>query len=164
VTSLLVTAAASAQARDELDRWLSATVGDEFAHRVGLAGSEVVSNVVRHAGLRPGSSVGLSVDVDHSSVRVSVEQASSAIGAAVVAPPDRGEDGGFGSAIVQDITDRWGVHDGPPGSVWFEIDRHPAGEPTVRHCSIKRPKASASRLLSKTFPWVLPAGCRQNAR
>jgi anti-sigma regulatory factor (Ser/Thr protein kinase) len=102
---------------------LSAAVGEEAADRVRLAASELVSNVVVHAGLTAGSRIGLAVDVVDDLVHVAVDQGSSTAGTRVIAAEDRGLAGGFGLAIVADIADRWGVDIGPPGRVWFEIDR-----------------------------------------
>jgi hypothetical protein len=55
-------------------------------------------------------------------VRVALEQPTSTADAAVVAPERRGI-GGFGLAIVEEMTDAWGVEAGPPGSVWFRVER-----------------------------------------
>jgi hypothetical protein len=87
-----------------------------------LAASQLVSNAVRHAGT-PDDAITMTADLDGERVRVVIGQTTSASEAAIVAPHDRESDGGFGLAIVDDITDRWGADAGPPGSVWFEIRR-----------------------------------------
>ena len=112
-----------AEARRQLNGWLTATIGDPLADRVRLAASEVVSNAVRYGRVAPTGDLELVVDLSDRAVRVAVEQAGDAEAAAIVPPEDRGERGGFGLAIVQDVTDRWGVE--PPGRVWFEVDRNP---------------------------------------
>jgi anti-sigma regulatory factor (Ser/Thr protein kinase) len=113
---------ASATTREVLDGWLSAAVGEDTANAVRLAASELATNAVRHGRLPPDTEMRLLVDVDDRTVRVALEQPTSATGAAVVAPEDR-RLGGFGLAIIDSMTDAWGVDAGPPGSVWFEVDR-----------------------------------------
>jgi anti-sigma regulatory factor (Ser/Thr protein kinase) len=113
---------ASAMTRELLDGWLSAAVGEDTASAVRLAASELTTNAVRHGRLPLGAKMRLLVDLDNRIVRVALEQPTSAAGVALVAPEDRGN-GGFGLAIVQGIADAWGFEPGPPGSVWFELDR-----------------------------------------
>jgi anti-sigma regulatory factor (Ser/Thr protein kinase) len=113
---------ASATTREVLDGWLSAAVGEDTANAVRLAASELATNAVRHGRLPADTEVRLLVDVDDRTVRVALEQPTSATGAAVVAPEDR-RLGGFGLAIIDSMTNAWGVDAGPPGSVWFEVDR-----------------------------------------
>jgi anti-sigma regulatory factor (Ser/Thr protein kinase) len=120
--SILATVAASAMTRQLLDGWLSAAVGEDRADTVRLAASELATNAVRHGRLPADATMQLLVDVEDAAVRVALEQPTSAAGAAVVAPDNRGA-GGFGLAIVESVTDAWGVEAGPPGSVWFELDR-----------------------------------------
>jgi anti-sigma regulatory factor (Ser/Thr protein kinase) len=120
--ALPITAQASGTARAELGRWLAALTGSEAAERVRLAASEIISNAVRHASLPEGSTIDVDVDVDAEAVQVRVAQASAATDVGVVRADERGERGGFGLAIVEQVTDRWGVEEGPPGAVWFRVD------------------------------------------
>ena len=113
----------SSTARGHLDGWLTATIGEPTAENVRLAASELVANALRHGGMSAADVLLLSADVSQERVRVEVRQPSSASGSAVVDEAARGADGGYGLAIVERITDRWGTEDGPPGRVWFEIDR-----------------------------------------
>ena len=116
-----VGADASSVARKQLNGWLNKTIGAKLADRVRLAASETVSNAVRHGDLSSGEIITLVVDLDDRTVRVAVEQGSGADAASVVPPSDRGEHGGFGLAIVESVSDRWGVE--TQGRVWFEVDR-----------------------------------------
>jgi anti-sigma regulatory factor (Ser/Thr protein kinase) len=109
-------------AREVLDRWLSALVGQPTTAAVRLAASELVTNAVRHGRLAVGSALRLSVDVGERTVHVDVQQATATSDAEVVSDRPAGS-GGFGMAIVEDVADRWGVVDGTPGSVWFDVDR-----------------------------------------
>jgi anti-sigma regulatory factor (Ser/Thr protein kinase) len=109
-------------ARELLDGWLSAAVGEPTASTIRLATSELVTNAVRHGRLAVGNSLALSVDVGERTVHVEVQQPTATAGAAVASNRLPGE-GGFGMAIVDDVADRWGVVGGVPGSVWFDVDR-----------------------------------------
>jgi anti-sigma regulatory factor (Ser/Thr protein kinase) len=121
-TPIAAAVEASAATRGLLDGWLSAAVGQDCAETVRLAASELATNAVRHGRLPADAKMRLLVDIDDRSVRVALEQPTSAADARVVAPENRGV-GGFGLAIVAGMSDAWGVEAGPPGSVWFEVDR-----------------------------------------
>ena len=107
-------------AREALDGWLSARVGEETAHAVRLATTELVSNAVRHGGLGPEDLIVLSGTVADV-VRIKVEQ-PSVVREARVQPRAEPADHGMGLRIVDNLAKRWGSDEGPPGVVWFEID------------------------------------------
>jgi anti-sigma regulatory factor (Ser/Thr protein kinase) len=113
---------ASAMTRQILDGWLSAAAGEDTANTVRLAASELATNAVRHGRLPADAEMRLLVDLDDRTVRVALEQPTSAAGVTLVPPEDRGP-GGFGLAIIDSMSDAWGVEAGPPGSVWFEVGR-----------------------------------------
>jgi hypothetical protein len=48
-------------------------------------------------------------------------------GAGFVRPTDARDIGGWGLMFVERLSDRWGIEEGAPTSVWFEIDT-PAAE------------------------------------
>jgi anti-sigma regulatory factor (Ser/Thr protein kinase) len=115
---------AGVHAREALDGWLNGAVGAEVGEAVRLATSELVSNAVRHGGTPSGDAMRLLVDVRDELVRVDVEQSTSTEGAAMVEPSGRrAGGGGFGLAIVEAVTARWGITRGRPGRVWFEVAR-----------------------------------------
>jgi anti-sigma regulatory factor (Ser/Thr protein kinase) len=87
--------------------------------------SELVTNSVRHADLAPGQRIELRVRVAPGTVRVEVEDPGPGFTPMPRRPGDR-RDEGWGLYLVEHIADRWGVVDGPPAVVWFEID-WPAG-------------------------------------
>jgi anti-sigma regulatory factor (Ser/Thr protein kinase) len=123
-TQLPATAAAGRLARDALDGWLSTLLGDVTAGDVRSATSELVTNAVLHGGLPNTDTIDLSCTVDDRLVRVEVGQRSSAAGARIVPAAERQPaDGGFGLRIVDGVSSRWDVDDGPPGRVWFEVER-----------------------------------------
>jgi anti-sigma regulatory factor (Ser/Thr protein kinase) len=81
--------------------------------------SEVVTNSVRHAGL--GDDDAIEVVLEHSDVlRVEVRDAGG--GFEVTDPePDPARPSGWGLYLVEQLADRWGVDQGPPTTVWFEL-------------------------------------------
>ena len=88
-----------------------------------LAVTELVSNAVRHAGIRANAGlIHLRIEADDDHVRVEVEQPTSASGVEMVDPRfAEGRSGGFGLRLVQASADAWGFEPGPPGRVWFEF-------------------------------------------
>jgi anti-sigma regulatory factor (Ser/Thr protein kinase) len=103
-----------------LDGWLSDAIGDQAADTIRLATTELVSNAVRHGDLSQDDEILLVVDLGNEVVRVDVEQPTS-VEAARVQPPDADRDGGLGLMIVDAFSERWGVTEGTPGHVWFEV-------------------------------------------
>jgi len=83
--------------------------------------SELVTNSVRHADLAPGQRIELRVHAEPGTVRVEVEDPGPGFTPTPRRPGDRRDDG-WGLYLVERIADRWGVVDGSPAIVWFEID------------------------------------------
>jgi anti-sigma regulatory factor (Ser/Thr protein kinase) len=108
------------RARGMLNGWLSEQVGDEAAEAIRLATTELVSNAVRHGDPSDDDEITLTVDLVDDVVRVDVEQPTSAAAARVL-EPDAQREGGLGLVIVEAFAERWGVTDGTPGHVWFEV-------------------------------------------
>jgi anti-sigma regulatory factor (Ser/Thr protein kinase) len=85
--------------------------------------SEVVTNAVRHAGLRAGDRIRLVGRLGDRAMRVEVHDPGR--GFEPRPPrPDPARASGWGLFLVAELADRWGVERGNPGtSVWFEVDR-----------------------------------------
>jgi anti-sigma regulatory factor (Ser/Thr protein kinase) len=93
----------------------------EVVRIVELLVSELVSNSVRHAGLRDPDAIRIDVTDDDGALRVSV--CDPGRGFAPDDPsPRRDGTGGYGLYVLDRLADRWGVTLGPPTCVWFEID------------------------------------------
>src|SRR5438093_792910 len=60
------------------------------------------------------------VEVVADRVRVEIEDMGS--GFASPGPPKADGSGGWGLYLVDELADRWGIRDGPPTRVWFEVD------------------------------------------
>ena len=97
------------------------SVPDRVLPDLQLLVSELVTNSVRHADLVPGQRIELRVAVAPGMVRVEVEDPGPGF---TPTPRRSGErrDDGWGLYLVEHIADRWGVVDGPPSIVWFEMD------------------------------------------
>ena len=116
-----VTAARLALA--EIDEYVDET----NAFDVRLLVSELVTNSVQHAGVGPDDSIELVVSVDGELIRVEITDH----GPGFEPPEDSGDterDRGWGLFFVSQLASRWGVEQGDPGHVWFEIDRNEPGE------------------------------------
>ena len=122
--SLPISAEAGKRARQALNGWLSAVLGEPGATNARLAATELVTNAVRHSGLKEDESVVMTATQTDRGVHIEVEQSTPAAGAGLIEPSDRGIDaGGFGLRIVEELASGWGVDEGPPGRVWFDMDR-----------------------------------------
>jgi anti-sigma regulatory factor (Ser/Thr protein kinase) len=85
-----------------------------------LLTSELVSNAVRHAGLGPEDTVGLTVSFTPDRLHVGVLDNGPGFEAAAHRPDAVG---GWGLLLVETLSDRWGVIRGQrTNEVWFEID------------------------------------------
>jgi anti-sigma regulatory factor (Ser/Thr protein kinase) len=114
------TAHAPRRARQAMDEWLTERVAPERVADARLLASELVTNAVRHGDVPDGDAITLSLQVSDSTVRIVVEQPTSASPALVLEPPTARE-GGFGLNLVARLADSWGVEHGVPGKVWFAV-------------------------------------------
>lgn len=113
--------AAPATARGALAP-LSETVDEETLESTALLVSELVTNAVRHAGLRSDDRIDLFVEASPERVWVRVSDPGNGI--ARPPPLPRAErPSGWGLFLVGQIADRWGIERDEDTRVWFEIDR-----------------------------------------
>jgi anti-sigma regulatory factor (Ser/Thr protein kinase) len=111
-----VTAArvALAEIDDQLD--------ESQAFDVRLLVSELVTNSVQHARVGPDDSIQMNLAIDSELIRIEIADH----GPGFEPPTDAGgteRDRGWGLFFVAQLATRWGVEEGDPGCVWFEIDR-----------------------------------------
>jgi anti-sigma regulatory factor (Ser/Thr protein kinase) len=93
---------------------------------LSLLVSELVTNSVRHARLRPRDLIGLQVGFSNQVIRVEVSDPGEGFGANIPGPVP-GEPGGWGLFLTERIADRWGVdREGGWTTVWLELDVDPA--------------------------------------
>jgi anti-sigma regulatory factor (Ser/Thr protein kinase) len=86
---------------------------------VVLLVSELVSNAVKHAA---SNSIAVRCAVTPQCVRVEVADQGPGF-ALDPGPINPSRVGGWGLHLVDELSSRWGVADGPGSRVWFEIDR-----------------------------------------
>jgi anti-sigma regulatory factor (Ser/Thr protein kinase) len=110
------------RAREALDE-LGAALGSERLEDLRLVVSELVTNSVRHAGLRADDQIDLRVTSTARTIRVEIHDA----GPGFEAPPTPGslyQESGWGLYLVSRIADRWGISTDAAGTtVWLEIAR-----------------------------------------
>jgi anti-sigma regulatory factor (Ser/Thr protein kinase) len=113
---------AAAAARHALDR-LSGRVAERHLRDVRLLVSELVTNSVRHAGLKAGDRIRLLVHLREAVLRVEVDDPGT--GFELRPPkPDPARASGWGLYLVEELSDRWGMVPGRHGGtrIWFELD------------------------------------------
>jgi transcriptional regulator with XRE-family HTH domain len=116
--ALPANALAPRHARDSMSA-LGAALPTEALHTALLLVSELVTNSVRHGPTTEGSTVGLFIGVGRDRLRVEVSDGSPQ-GARPRTPT---EEGGYGLALVSELSTRWGAgrEDGH-NVTWFELD------------------------------------------
>lgn len=121
------TADAPRLARHELDGWLNDLLGPDRADDVRLLTTELITNAIRHGGVRGDDDITLDVEASGASVTIAVTQPTSPDGARMrLGDVEAPETGGFGLQLVDRLANEWGVDRGTPGSVWFGVLRSPA--------------------------------------
>ena len=92
---------------------------DDLQHTVCLLTSEVVTNSVRHGGLKESDRIVLAARLAADFVRVEVRDAGPGFDAEV-----RHGSSGYGLRMLDMLASRWSVdRDGSGCRVWFELDR-----------------------------------------
>lgn len=123
-----VTLATSLSAPAQARAWAaaeSAAAGIAAAQRdkLMLALSELVTNAVRHAPGRPGSTMDVHLGMAEGSLRLEVHDGGSGFAAAAVPPATDDRAGLRGLMIIDALVSRWGTHrDGHGHCVWVEVD------------------------------------------
>src|SRR2546426_8418774 len=114
-------AKAPGAARRVLRGKLESVVPPELLERATLLLSELVTNSVRHAGLRPEEHIEVTVTVSRAAVRVEVTEPGEGFDVTEVPQPGPGAPvGGWGLYLVDRLSSAWGVVGGEETRVWFE--------------------------------------------
>lgn len=113
---------AASTARNALTRRFSNSLTVRGLEDVRLLVTELISNSLRHAGLRSGDRVSLRAGVRDGHVRVEVRDPGRNGHVRKRDPQGRG--GGYGLYLVERLSRRWGVERNGGTVVWFEL---PAG-------------------------------------
>lgn len=116
VTALRPTPEAAGAARRVL---LREGLDPDLDHTVCLLVSELVTNCVRHGGLRDGDRIVLAARLTSEFARIEVRDPGAGFD-----PEVRHHADGFGLRMLDMLTSRWGVDRDENGTrVWFEVDR-----------------------------------------
>jgi PAS domain S-box-containing protein len=108
-----------ARARSEIEQLLP-RLRPACLETLRLLVSEVVTNAIRHGPRGSDAATIMRVDVVGDRVRVEIEDTGG--GFSPPGPPKADGSGGWGLFLVDELADRWGIRDGPPTRVWFEVD------------------------------------------
>ncbi|HEY6653675.1 MAG TPA: SpoIIE family protein phosphatase [Solirubrobacterales bacterium] len=94
---------------------------------LSLLVSELVTNSVRHARVRPHDLIRLRVETSDRVIRLEVSDPGEGFSANLPKPAARGP-GGWGLFLTERLADRWGVdREGGWTTVWLEVDLDPPG-------------------------------------
>ncbi len=114
---------APARARAEL-RSVRAAIADLY-DTIALLVSELVTNAVKHT---KADSIELALLAAPEKVRVEVACAGPSFNAP--SEPRPTTQGGFGLFLVNELAERWGVHENDVTRVWFEVGSTPSSLPS----------------------------------
>ena len=116
---------APSRARRALRSELESVLEDDVLDRAMLLVSELVTNSVRHGGLRPDQEIELTVRASPHHLRVEVAAPGEGFELASSPPPTRRDApaGGWGLYLVDRLSSAWGVEGGGVTKVWFEMDK-----------------------------------------
>jgi anti-sigma regulatory factor (Ser/Thr protein kinase) len=113
---------AASRARRLVRDELGGRVPDEVLPDVALLVTELVANGVRHGGAHAGTELHVVMEVRQRALHVEVHNPDHVSGAVAPRRPDLERGGGLGLNIVERLANRWGVRDGRPAAVWFELE------------------------------------------
>lgn len=113
---------APAAARDLVTSALAdVSIPQERFEDLRLLTSEIVTNVVQHAGLKSGDSIALGVEVYEDRVRVNVADDGPGFDPSDLPEPSPERAGGWGLHLLTQLSDEWGVIRNERNLVWFEV-------------------------------------------
>jgi anti-sigma regulatory factor (Ser/Thr protein kinase) len=101
---------------------LNGHVGEDLLERGSLAVTELMSNSVRHARLRPEHQINLRVWVRRDLLRLEVSDAGDGFAPSPTRPDLAHPHNGWGLWIVAQLADRWGVDTSRSTRVWCEFE------------------------------------------
>ncbi len=130
-----------AQARREIEQ-LVPRLRPACRETLRLLVSEVVTNAIRHGPKGFDAATTMRVEVVGDRVRIEIEDTGR--GFSPPGPPKPDGSGGWGLFLVDELSDRWGIRDGAPTRVWFEVDacliperaRSPGAWPEIHDTSV----------------------------
>jgi len=113
-------AQAPARARQIVGVTIGVVLPEDRAYQASLLTSEIVSNSVLHGRAGDGDQIELAMSWNTEHVRLEVTDEGPGF---QVSTRDRNRPGGWGLALVETMSDRWGIERGDRTRVWFELAR-----------------------------------------
>jgi anti-sigma regulatory factor (Ser/Thr protein kinase) len=110
------------KAREMARRELTHRVAGALVEDAALLLTELVANGVRHGGGVEGTELRIRLEGRPPALHVEVANPDHVPSRIGPRDPDLRGGGGLGLHIVDRVSNRWGVRDGPPVAVWFELD------------------------------------------
>ena len=111
-------AQAPARAREIVGVTIGVVLPDEQAYQASLLTSEIVSNSVMHGRASDEDRIELVMSWTPELVRLEVTDEGPGF---QVSDHDPDRPGGWGLALVESMSDRWGIERGERTRVWFEL-------------------------------------------
>jgi two-component sensor histidine kinase len=111
---------APARARQIVTVTIGVVLSEDRAFQASLLTSEIVSNSVQHGRAGAEDQIELAMSWDPNRVLLEVTDEGPGFQANA---PDPERPGGWGLALVETISDRWGIERGDRTRVWFELGR-----------------------------------------
>jgi anti-sigma regulatory factor (Ser/Thr protein kinase) len=109
-------------ARAAIDE-LGHPLDEKAAEDARLLISELVTNSIRHAGLKEGDTVSIHMRIKDHMLRVEVSDRGRGFVGALRGRRDSAPGAGWGLSILERVAERWGMSREDGTSVWFEIDQ-----------------------------------------
>jgi len=115
---------APSRARRAMRLELESVLEADVLHQAMLLVSELVTNSIRHGGLRPDQEIELTVRAFPHHLRVEVAEPGEGFEVDSSPLPRQGiPAGGWGLFLVDRLSSAWGVEGGDVTKVWFEMDK-----------------------------------------
>jgi anti-sigma regulatory factor (Ser/Thr protein kinase) len=115
---------APSRARQALRLQLESVLEADVLDQAMLLVSELVTNSVRHGGLRPDQEIELTVHASPHHLRVEVAEPGEGFEVTSGPLPPQGiPTGGWGLYLVDRLSSAWGVEGGDVTKVWFELHK-----------------------------------------
>ena len=143
--------AAPRSARRALERFADGRMSQTGLDSARLLVTELVTNAFRHGGLVEGDEIGVTITMSGELLRAEVTDP----GRSATVPERRAPaNGGWGLDLLDRIASRWGVAEGRPTRIWFELDSVVATSPEE---AVRNSAADALRESEQRFRTVADA-------
>jgi anti-sigma regulatory factor (Ser/Thr protein kinase) len=109
---------APARAREIVGVTIGVVLPEDQAYQASLLTSEIVSNSVLHGRASEKDQIELAMSWSAELVRLEVTDDGPGF---QIPPHDPDRPGGWGLALVETMSDRWGIERGERTRVWFEL-------------------------------------------